>query len=374
MALIEKALIVGGGIAGMAAAIELRKRGVAVDLIELDPEWRVYGAGITINGAALRAFKTLGVVEEVVALGWMSDGCDICAAGGAVLAKIPTPRIAGPDIPGGGGILRPVLARILSKATLASGTSVRLGTSFESIAPAPDRVGVRFTDGSRGEYDLLIGADGLFSKVRSAVFPEAPKPRYTGQGCWRAVVPRPADITAARLFMGAKTKAGVNPVSRDEMYLFCVDGYQSAERIPEKDWAGILTGLLAEFTGPIGTVRDGLNAGSRILYRPLESVLVALPWHRGRIVLMGDAAHATTPHLASGAAISVEDAIVLAEELGRAESLETALRAYETRRFTRCKMVVESSLRLGELEVTGGSKDEHARVMRDSMTALLEPI
>jgi 2-polyprenyl-6-methoxyphenol hydroxylase-like FAD-dependent oxidoreductase len=158
------------------------------------------------------------------------------------------------------------------------------------------------------------------------------------------------------------------------MYLFCVDGYQSAERIPEKDWAGILTGLLAEFTGPIGTVRDGLNAGSRILYRPLESVLVALPWHRGRIVLMGDAAHATTPHLASGAAISVEDAIVLAEELGRAESLETALRAYETRRFTRCKMVVESSLRLGELEVTGGSKDEHARVMRDSMTALLEPI
>jgi 2-polyprenyl-6-methoxyphenol hydroxylase-like FAD-dependent oxidoreductase len=374
MALIEKALIVGGGIAGMSAAIELRKRGIAVDLVELDPEWRVYGAGITINGAALRAFKTVGVVEEVMARGWMSDGCDICAAGGSVLAKIPTPRIAGPDIPGGGGILRPALARILSAATLASGTQVRLGTSYESIESAGDRVRVGFTDGTRDEYDLFIGADGLFSKVRMSMFPEAPKPRYTGQGCWRAVVPRPAEIVAARLFMGARTKAGVNPVSREEMYLFCVDGYKSAERIPEKDWAAILTGLLAEFTGPIGAVRDGLNAGSRILYRPLESVLVALPWHRGRVVLMGDAAHATTPHLASGAAIGVEDAIVLGEELDRAGSVEAALRAYGARRFARCKMVVESSLRLGELEVTGGSKEEHAQVMRDSMTSLLEPI
>ena len=101
---------------------------------------------------------------------------------------------------------------------------------------------------------------------------------------------------------------------------------------------------------------------------------MAPPWHRGRIVLVGDAAHATTPHLASGAAISVEDAIVLVEELERAASVEAALTAYVARRFERCKMVVENSLRLGEIEISGGSKDEHSQVMRDSMIALLAPI
>ena len=100
---VKNALIIGGGIAGMSAAIELRKRGVAVDLVEQDREWRVYGAGITINGAALRAFRTLGIVQQIVDQGWCSDGCDICAPSGALLGKLPTPRLAGPDIPGSGG-------------------------------------------------------------------------------------------------------------------------------------------------------------------------------------------------------------------------------------------------------------------------------
>lgn len=371
---LKNALVIGGGIAGMATAIELRKRGVAVDLVEIDKDWRVYGAGITINGAALRAFKTLGVIEQIVAEGWCSDGCDICAPNGALLAKLPTPRIAGSDIPGSGGILRPVLARILSKATLASGTAVRLGVTFTAIDLRDNAAEVSFTDGSRARYDLVVGADGLFSKVRTAVFPQAPTPKYTGQGCWRAVVPRLPDIAGASMFLGKSTKAGVNPVSKDEMYLFCLDHHRTNERIPEDQWAGILTGLLAEFSGPVGQLRDGLCAQSRILYRPLESLLLAAPWYRGRIVLAGDAAHATTPHLASGAAISVEDAIVLALELERAASVEAALTAYVARRFERCKMVVQNSLRLGEIEISGGSKDEHSQLMRDSMIALLAPI
>jgi 2-polyprenyl-6-methoxyphenol hydroxylase-like FAD-dependent oxidoreductase len=371
---IRNALIIGGGIAGMSTAIELRKRGVAVDVVEQDKEWRVYGAGITINGAALRAFKTLGVIRQIVEQGWCSDGCDICDAGGTVLGKLPTPRIAGADIPGSGGILRPALARILSQATLASGAAVRLGVTFNSLEPRDDAVEVGFTDGSRVRYDLVVGADGLFSKVRAAVFPQLPKPKYAGQGCWRAVVPRAPEITAASMFMGRLTKAGVNPVSQDEMYLFCLDNREVHERVPENRWTGILTGLLAEFGGTVGRIRDSLNAESRILYRPLESLLAAAPWHCGRIVLAGDSAHATTPHLASGAAISVEDAIVLVEELERAPSAEAALTAYSARRFERCRMVVENSLKLGEIEITHGSTQQHAQLMRDSMIALLAPI
>jgi naringenin degradation protein FdeE len=374
MKTLRSALIIGGGIAGMSAAIELRKRGVAVDLVEQDKEWRVYGAGISINGAALRAFKTLGVLGQIVDQGWCSDGCDICDARGSLLGKLPTPRIAGADIPGGGGILRPVLARILSQATLASGTAVRLGVTFSTLEPQDEAVEVGLTDGTRGRYDLVVGADGLFSKVRDAAFPQLPKPKYAGQGCWRAVVPRAPEITGASMFMGRVTKAGVNPVSNDEMYLFCLDNREIHERVPENQWTGILSGLLAEFGGTVGRIRESLNAQSRILYRPLESILASAPWHRGRIVLMGDAVHATTPHLASGAAISVEDAIVLAEELERAPSVEAALTAYAARRFERCRMVVENSLKLAEIEITHGSQGEHAQLMRDSMIALLAPI
>jgi 2-polyprenyl-6-methoxyphenol hydroxylase-like FAD-dependent oxidoreductase len=374
MNLIQNALIIGGGIAGMSTAIELRKRGVAVDLVEVDREWRVYGAGITIGGAALRAFKTLGIVQQILDQGWCSDGCDICAPNGALLMKLPTPRIAGPEIPGSGGILRPVLARILSQATLASGTAVRLGVTFTAIEPGEAAVQVSFTDGSRSGYDLVIGADGLFSKVRAAVFPEAPAPAYTGQGCWRAVVRREPEITGASIFMGRATKAGLNPVSADEMYLFCLDRREVNERIAEDQWPRVLAGLLAEFSGPVGRLRDNLDAQSRILYRPLESVLLPAPWHRGRVALIGDAVHATTPHLASGAAISAEDAIVLVEELERAASLEAALTAFAARRFARCRMVVENSLRLGTLEMSGGSKEEQGRLMSESMAALLAPI
>jgi 2-polyprenyl-6-methoxyphenol hydroxylase-like FAD-dependent oxidoreductase len=173
---------------------------------------------------------------------------------------------------------------------------------------------------------------------------------------------------------GRLTKAGVNPVSNDEMYLFCLDNREIHQRLPEHQWTGILTGLLAEFGGTVGRIRDRLNAHSRILYRPLESILAPAPWHRGRIVLAGDSAHATTPHLASGAAISVEDAIVLVEELERAPSVEAALAAYAARRFERCRMVVQNSLKLGEIEITHGSTEQHAQLMRDSMIALLTPI
>jgi 2-polyprenyl-6-methoxyphenol hydroxylase-like FAD-dependent oxidoreductase len=374
MSIIKNALVIGGGIAGMSTAIELRKRGIAVDLVEIDPHWQVYGAGITIGGAALRAFRELGVLQQIQDQGCCSDGCDLFAPGGHPLGTIPTPRIAGEDVPGGGGILRPVLARILSQATLASGTAVRLGVTFTDIDTRQDAVEVGFSDGSRDRYDLVVGADGLYSKVRARMFPDAPAPRYTGQGCWRAVVPRPPEIERACIFMGRVTKAGINPVSKDEMYLFCLDQRPANTRIPEARWTALLVELLAEFSGAVGRVRDGLGTGSRILYRPLESVLMPAPWHRGRVVLIGDAVHATTPHLASGAAISVEDALVLVQEIGRAASVESALAACTARRFERCKMVVENSLRLGEIEMTGGSKEEHAQIMRDSMMALLSPI
>lgn len=375
MSALKKALIVGGGFSGMAAAIELRKRGIEVDLVEIDPQWRSYGAGISLGGATLRAFGVLGILERFMRHGYAADGVDLYAPHGMLLAQLPTPRIAGPDVPGGAAIMRPVLAKLMAEATLEAGVKVRLGCSFTSLTQDDDGVDVELTDGGRHRYDVVIGADGLYSRLRALLFPEAPQPRYTGQGIWRAVLPRPADLVRPAMWMGPKVKTGVNPVSESEMYLFVTEDRETRAYIAPEQQPEMLRALLAPFAAPtMRHVRDQLGAHSQVIYRPLESLLLPQPWYRGRVVLIGDAVHATTPHLASGACIGIEDGLVVADELGRAASVDEALRGFQQRRYERCRMVVDNSNRLGEIEIHGGDKQEHAGIMRVSMAALAEPI
>jgi len=374
-ALIQSALVVGGGFSGMSAAIELRKRGIAVDLVEIDPHWRNYGAGISIGGPTLRAFRTLGILERFLDEGYACDGLDIFSPEGVLLTQVPTPRIAGDEVPGSGAVMRPVLAKILADATRASGTDVRLGCTVSALEQDADGVTVDFSDGSRGRYDLLIGADGLYSGLRERLLPEAPKPRYSGQGVWRAVLPRPASVTRTMLWVGNHLKIGLNPVSRDEMYLFVNEDRPVNDLVPPEEFLTRLKALLDPFTAPeVRNVRAMLDEHSLVIFRPLEGLLVEQPWYRGRTVLIGDAVHATTPHLASGACIGIEDAIVLAEELEHASSLTAALESFQQRRWERCRLVVENSMRLGEIEINGGDKAEHMRIMHASFAALAQPI
>jgi 2-polyprenyl-6-methoxyphenol hydroxylase-like FAD-dependent oxidoreductase len=371
----QRVLIIGGGFSGMSAAIQLRKQGAEVDLVEIDPGWRSYGAGISLGGATLRAFRQLGILETFLAEGSATDGVHLCLPHGPKVAELPTPRIAGPEVPGGGAIMRPVLARILAEATRASGTRVHLGCTFSRIEADAEGVNVAFTDGREGRYDLVIGADGLYSKVREAVFPQAPKPRYSGQAVWRAVLPRPPEVETATMWMGPQIKPGVNPVSRTEMYLFVTEPRPANGHVDPATFAERLRALLADFPAPtLQAIRKQIGPDSQIVFRPLEGLLMQRPWFSGRVVLIGDTVHATTPHLASGACIGIEDALVLAEELGRATQVEAALAAFEARRWERCRMVVENSMRLGEIEIAGGDKDEHARIMRESLMALAQPI
>jgi 2-polyprenyl-6-methoxyphenol hydroxylase-like FAD-dependent oxidoreductase len=371
----SRILIIGGGFSGMAAAIQLRKLGAEVDLVEIDPGWRSYGAGISLGGATLRAFRTLGVLDAFLEHGHAADGVQLCLPHGPQVAELPTPRIAGADVPGGGAIMRPVLARILADATRASGANVHLGCTFTKIEQDAEGVDVRFTDGQQRRYDLVIGADGLYSKVREAVFPQAPKPQYSGQAVWRAVLSRPADIETCVMWMGPQIKPGVNPVSQTEMYLFVTEPRPTNEHVDPATFAAHLRGLLADFPAPVlQAIRDQIGPDSQIVYRPLEGLLMPRPWFSGRVVLIGDTVHATTPHLASGACIGIEDALVLAEELGRATEVSEALAAFETRRWERCRLVVQNSARVGEIVGAGGDKEDHARIMRESLMALAQPI
>jgi len=345
-----------------------------VDVAEIDPGWRSYGAGISLGGATLRAFRQLGILEAFLREGNAADGVKLCAPHGPQVAELPTPRIAGPDVPGGGGIMRPVLARILAEATRASGANVMLGCTFTAITQDAEGVDVTFTDGQRRRYDLVIGADGLYSKTREALFPDAPKPRYSGQAVWRAVLPRPPEVTTAMMWLG-RVKPGLNPVSKEHMYLFLTEHRPTNERVDPARFVPLLRELLAEFPAPLlQQVSAQINEDAQIVFRPLEGLLMPRLWFSGHVVLIGDTVHATTPHLASGACIGIEDALVLAEEVARSTDVTAALRAFQDRRWERCRMVVENSLRLGEIEMEGGSKDEHAQIMRESLMALAQPI
>ncbi len=371
MAAVRNTLVVGGGIAGMSLAVSLRKIGVAVDLVEIDPEWKVYGAGITLTAPSLRAFEELGVAERIAAEGNVTHSLKVCDANGLALSVMPMRGLTGPGSPGNGGILRPVLHSILSDAVRAEGANVRLGVTVETVATDGN---VTLTDGSHGTYDFVIGADGLHSQVRTLVFPDAPEPRMTGQGCWRVVVPRPREVDSGQMFLGKDLKAGITPVSRDEMYLFYLQHVPDNPRMPDDRLHDILAGQLAPFGGLVGDIRRSLGPNSNINYRPLEAILMPLPWYRGRVLLIGDAAHGTTPHLASGAGLAVEDGLVLTELLGTGMPLDHVLDRFMTRRYSRAALVVNNSLKIGELEMNHGSAEEQTKLMAAAMAAIAAPM
>ena len=177
------------------------------------------------------------------------------------------------------------------------------------------------------------------------------------------------------MWMGPKLKAGMNRVTKDTVYLFLTEDRPENTHVPPESFTATLRALLEQFASPIlRKVAAELSDENQIIYRPLEQLLLPRPWHRGRTVLIGDAVHATTPHLAAGACIGIEDAMVLAEEIAQGEDLSASLTAFEDRRWERCRMVVENSGRLADIEVNGGSREEHAAIMQVSMKTLTEAI
>lgn len=368
-----KALIVGGGSAGMSTALTLRKLGVAVDLIDKDPDWGVAGAGITITGPSLRALRDVGVLEDVTRDAYVGEGICVRDTQGNFMYDLETPMPADCGVAGSGGITRPTLHKILSARIQEAGTQVRLGVTVDAFNEEANGVRAIFSDGSNVVYDLVIGSDGLFSKVRDLIMPDAPKPTYTGQSAWRVTIPRPASVERRTYFLGGPLKVGFTPVSKDEMYMFVLESCPKVFRGPE-NLHKHLAKLLEGYGGDVATVRNGLNENSQVNFRPLEGFILPEPWYRGRVLLIGDAAHPTTPQLASGAGMAIEDAIVLAEELEKANSVDAAFAAFMARRIGRCRLVTNSSVEIGRLEQERAPVDQMTAVVRNALAKLAEPI
>jgi len=368
------ALIVGGGVGGMAAALKLREIGVQVDLIDRDADWRVYGAGITITRPTLRAFRDLGILDDFLEVGFAGDGIQVCDVNGAPVGQVPDPVLEDP-LPGSGGVMRPELHRILSQRVLASGATVRLGLTVSALAQGTNKVSVLFSDGSGALYDFVIGADGVFSSIRALIFPDADKPAYTGQTVWRLHAPRPPEVTRRHFFLGGPYKVGLCPVSDTHLYMFLLENGPKQPALPDEQLHLRLHELMQGYGGVLADLRAGLNPASAIIVRPLEAFLLPAPWYDRRVLLIGDAAHPTTPQLASGAGIAVEDALVLSDELAKADGeVPAAFAAFMARRWERCRLVVENSIEIGRREQAGRPPQEQTMLVEESLAKLAEPI
>lgn len=372
---VQKVLIVGAGTAGMSAAITLRRLGVEVDMIDINPQWGALGAGLTITGPTLRALHQLGVYSDMVEEAYAGEGIQVCNTEGEPLRQLDTPMPAGNPTLGSGGIMRPTLHGILARHVRAAGAPIRLGLTVETLTQDDAGVDVTFSDGSHDRYDIVLGADGVFSKVRGLIIPGAPRPEYTGQSCWRLFLERPANIKRRTYFLGGPHKVGFSPVSATHMYMFLL------ERTPQVfiDPASFhreLAARLEGYGGPLAEIRDSLSEkdNAAINFRPLEIFNLPAPWHRGRVLLIGDSAHPTTPQLASGAGMGIEDALVLADELAKGGSVEQVFTRFMQRREARCRLVTESSLELGRLEQARASVQEQTRVVEHALLTLSQPI
>jgi 2-polyprenyl-6-methoxyphenol hydroxylase-like FAD-dependent oxidoreductase len=270
---------------------------------------------------------------------------------------MPDVRSGGPDLPATMGMPRPELARILVDRAVEVGVKVRFGTTTTELAQDDTGVDVTFADGAetpaigdrRARYDLVVGADGIRSWTRRMLGVQL-ETRAVGMGIWRAFGPRPASVTRTDLYYGGPCYiAGYCPTGEDSLYAYIVEQAQDRSALTPDQQLATMKELSAAYHGPWDDIRETLDDPSRVNYTWFETHVLDAPWNRGRVVLIGDAAHSCPPTIAQGAAQALEDAAVLAELLLAHDDLDQQLwDEFHARRVDRARTVVEASNQLAQ--------------------------
>ncbi|MFY9812122.1 FAD-dependent monooxygenase [Aquabacterium sp.] len=368
---VKRVLIVGAGIGGATAAYALRRHGIDVHCVEQAPKSSAAGTGICLLYNTVRALHSIDLAEPCLEKGLQFERFRQFDAQGNPIAVNPTQP--------GVGIRRPDLAQILEGAAVKAGVRLDFGVTVDEIMDRGDAVDVTFSDGRRGSYDVVVAADGAYSSTRRKVFGREFDPEFVGQSCWRFSAPRPAELDGFFLFRNEQGgTVGAIPTAKDSFYLFMLENSKEPMWMPDDQLHTLLKERFKGFTAPL--IRDAIEqvtAPEQVIFRPFDVRLMPGPWwHRGRVVLMGDAAHAPTPQLTSGGGMAIEDAVVLAECLAAPGTAMQALEAYSLRRIPRVKRVWEASLQISRWERDDplANADSTAALLLDTYRFLSEPM
>jgi 2-polyprenyl-6-methoxyphenol hydroxylase-like FAD-dependent oxidoreductase len=370
---VDNVLVVGGGIAGLTAANALARKGATCEVVELGDG--PAGTAITLLHRALDGLEEIGVLDRILEEGVPRSPQELFRYHGPAGAVLPSVLAAtsARRLPAGIVVYRPTMAAILREAAEESGATVRLGVGLVDLAPGTDTVTATFTDGSRRSFDLVVGADGVRSRTRAVVFPDAPEPRYSGQTMFRWVVGDMPDIGRVGFYQSEYLLVTLR-MEDGRVYVATGREFREKRRLDEVEAHRVVGEILQTFTAPfVVDLRERLTDDIDILVDDYDWLLLPEPWHRGRVVLIGDAAHATTAHLASGAGMAIEDAVVLGQEVGAGGPVQEILQRFMARRFERVRLLVDTSVELRRMTQRGDPIPEQNAVRGTAMAVLASP-
>ena len=339
-----KYIIIGGGIGGLCTAIALQRKGLEVKVYERVPKLIGLGAGLVLAPNAMKALYDIGIAEEVIAVARAMKVMGIRSRKGTWLSKNDMQYFANKRGYGNytvhRGELHEALLALLQPASLVE------GKECVGIQQSNRQVEVSFADGSQAIAEYVIGADGIHSPVRRAIAPES-KIRYAGYTCWRGIAENLALDEFSETW-GENGRFGIVPLTKDRVYFF------ATKNAPQNDpqmanWtADDLAANFKEYHEPIGKVL-GASMGMPLLWNDIIDLEPLKKYAYDRIVLTGDAAHATTPNMGQGACMAIVDAAALANCLSKNADPQIAFQRFEALRLARTHSIVNNSWRFGRM-------------------------
>lgn len=365
-----RVIVIGSGIAGLSAAIALRKVGIDVAVYERAPQLGEVGAGISLWANALRALDTIGAGDSVRRASLKMTRSEVRGRNGFKILM----GFAAPDLERKIGV--PDIVRMIHRADLVAALAshlppgtARYGHECVGVDLRETGAAVRFQNGHTDAADVVIGADGIRSAVRAAVLgPD--EARYSGYTCWRGICPRPAGVEPGYVgeWWGRGRRLGITTLTEGRVYWFATQNAPPNGRAPDE--RAHLQSAFAGWAEPAPTIFATTPADrifrSDIIDRPPNR-----PWSNGRAGLIGDAAHSTTPNLGQGGCTAIEDAVVLARCLAMAADPARGLEAFTAERFARTAAVIRESWKFGRL----GQKEGRLTCwFRDTMVGLFGPL
>lgn len=347
-----KILIVGAGIGGLSAAVALAQAGVEVEVVEIEEASRAPGVGFGLRTNGMRAIREIGLLDACVAIGTVGGGLNYYDNEGNHLSDLYYEE---PDegMPSNLNLSRLGFVEAATARATELGCRFRMATTVAQLEQDPDGVDVVFSDGATGRYDLVIGYDGINSQIRTEYFGTQYGPTPAGGVAWRIALPRAEGLESTMFCQGYGGKFVFAPLPNDEMYIVLTVAESGRPRYEPAEMPRIMyeraRALMGESTFMAESI-ELIRSAPSVTYSPYSTVWVPYPWFRGRVMIMGDAAHAMVPYLGSGAAMGIEDGVVIAQELRRDQSLvETQIR-FMARRLPRVRAVRDRSMESMEQE------------------------